>query len=425
MVKVFIQGETKYLEKAFLVCNFPNYVKAKALKKPVSSVSFGLHIADNIYDRDIVTFITPDGLDCEGVVLRNYRGITSVIECPKYGKRYGLRKVADTVKCIGTALDPNCEDIYRNYKDVYFPIFAANMPVKIGTKKYKNIVTENFMIDLTTSRLITNIRTSDFGFTSNKKIPVNMNPDEYGMQYGEFYEYDVVRFMVNNGTECIGVIKADAFGAYIECEKEKYPLHKTKCKVLGNLLYDKISSFCEVRNGEDAAENKNIFNDSFPAAVSDETAKNKLTYAVYTDGSAASNPGPCGYGYIIANDDNVIRRSSNFLGNGTNNIAELTAIKVALEDAYADAPASISLFSDSKYCIEGIVKWSQSWIRNGYKTSDGKDIANKELWIDLLRIIDKIKETTELSFTWIKGHASNKYNEECDRLAKKAITAFI
>ena len=52
----------------------------------------------------------------------------------------------------------------------------------------------------------------------------------------------------------------------------------------------------------------------------------------YTDGGARGNPGPAGLGVVIFDaEGNVLKEVSAFLGNGTNNYAEYSAVLTALQ----------------------------------------------------------------------------------------------
>ena len=72
---------------------------------------------------------------------------------------------------------------------------------------------------------------------------------------------------------------------------------------------------------------------------------------VYTDGSCRGNPGPMGIGVVIIpdiNNTNSIVKMGKYIGHGTNNIAELTAIKIGIETAI-QYNKPILLYTDSLY----------------------------------------------------------------------------
>ena len=77
---------------------------------------------------------------------------------------------------------------------------------------------------------------------------------------------------------------------------------------------------------------------------------------VWTDGACSGNPGPCGIGVVVI-DGKDQKELSEYLGEGTNNIAELTAILRGLEEV-ADRTRPVIVYSDSAYSI-GLL--TQSW----------------------------------------------------------------
>jgi ribonuclease HI len=124
---------------------------------------------------------------------------------------------------------------------------------------------------------------------------------------------------------------------------------------------------------------------------------------VYTDGACSGNPGPCGYG-LLMRDGFHYRELNQYLGHGTNNIAELTAIKVALENV-EDPSRPVRIHSDSSYSIGVLVK--------GWKAK-----ANREL---ILEIRDLISTFDDLELIKVKGHSGHPLNERADALATSSL----
>jgi len=125
---------------------------------------------------------------------------------------------------------------------------------------------------------------------------------------------------------------------------------------------------------------------------------------VWTDGACSGNPGPAGLGVVIL-DGKHRTELSEYLGEGTNNIAELTAILRGLE-ALADKSRPVVVYSDSSYSIDILTK---AW----------KAKKNVEL-IDELRAV--CRSFADLRFVKVAGHAGVPLNERCDQLAREAIT---
>ena len=127
---------------------------------------------------------------------------------------------------------------------------------------------------------------------------------------------------------------------------------------------------------------------------------------VYTDGACSGNPGPAGIGVVVL-DGGKRRELSEYLGVGTNNIAELTAIERALDligDRHCGRP--VVIHADSSYAI--------GLLAHGWRAK-----ANAEL---VSRLRDKARRFPRLRFVKVEGHAGVPENERCDELARAAIT---
>jgi ribonuclease HI len=75
--------------------------------------------------------------------------------------------------------------------------------------------------------------------------------------------------------------------------------------------------------------------------------------------------------------------------------------------------ASVTVFTDSSYVINGITKWIHGWKRNDWKTKTKDDVLNKDLWIRLGDAVTKRKVTWE----YVGGHVGIVGNERCDVIA--------
>jgi len=130
------------------------------------------------------------------------------------------------------------------------------------------------------------------------------------------------------------------------------------------------------------------------------------TIIIYTDGACSGNPGPMGIGAVIVDGEERVEVSE-FIGNGTNNIAELTAIERALQELpEAARNRDVAVHTDSSYSI-------------GLLDKNWKAKANAEL---VARIRALTKEFSKLHFIKVKGHAGIPENERCDFLATSAIS---
>ena len=135
---------------------------------------------------------------------------------------------------------------------------------------------------------------------------------------------------------------------------------------------------------------------------------------IYTDGACRGNPGPGGWGAILRY--NGTRKS--LYGSDkltTNNRMELMAAIQGLESLTRQC--SISLYTDSKYVLDGVTKWMDSWKSRGWKTAAKKPVKNLELW---QRLDDAVKKH-KVDWIWVKGHSGDEGNEMADQLANQGI----
>ena len=132
---------------------------------------------------------------------------------------------------------------------------------------------------------------------------------------------------------------------------------------------------------------------------------------IYSDGSCIGNPGPGGWAAIILEKN---KKKEIFGGEKitTNNRMELTAVIKALN--LIKNESKISIYSDSKYIINGITIWMKNWKKNNWKTSNKKIVKNKDLW----NLLDKICKIHQVNWNWIKGHSGHELNERVDYLAR-------
>ena len=140
-----------------------------------------------------------------------------------------------------------------------------------------------------------------------------------------------------------------------------------------------------------------------------------MKYTIYTDGACSGNPGPGGWGAVIFDNENKQKNISGSEENTTNNRMELSAAIMALEEVNTNS--EITIYTDSTYVKNGITEWVLKWKENGWKNSNKEPVKNKDLWEKL----DNLCKQNAINWKWVKGHASNKYNNLADELATKAI----
>jgi len=136
---------------------------------------------------------------------------------------------------------------------------------------------------------------------------------------------------------------------------------------------------------------------------------------IHTDGACSGNPGPGGWGAILAFGDRERELKGGEL-NTTNNRMELMAAISALETL--KRPCKIELHTDSQYLQQGISTWIKSWKKNGWRTADKKPVKNTDLW----QRLDAALARHEVYWRWLRGHHGHEMNERADVLARSAIS---
>lgn len=134
----------------------------------------------------------------------------------------------------------------------------------------------------------------------------------------------------------------------------------------------------------------------------------------YTDGACSGNPGPGGWGAVLAWNGRE-RELSGGEAETTNNRMELMAAIRALEAL--KRPCPVKIVTDSQYVMKGITEWMDDWKARGWRTAGKKPVKNRELWERLDRQIQR----HDVSWQWVRGHAGHEGNERADLLAREAI----
>ncbi|MGH7295390.1 MAG: ribonuclease HI [Polyangiaceae bacterium] len=128
-------------------------------------------------------------------------------------------------------------------------------------------------------------------------------------------------------------------------------------------------------------------------------------WVAYTDGACSGNPGPAGSGVVLVAPGGKLHEGHEYLGEATNNVAELTAILRALEWIPADA-AAVVVHTDSQYAI-------------GVLTKGWKAKANGELVARTKRVVQQ----RGARLVYVPGHAGVPLNERADELAREAVSS--
>jgi len=135
------------------------------------------------------------------------------------------------------------------------------------------------------------------------------------------------------------------------------------------------------------------------------TAADQLRLLIYTDGAARGNPGPAGAGAILrdAATGETLAEIAEFLGIRTNNVAEWTAVELALDEALRLGASHVDLRMDSELVARQITG------RYRVRHPDLKPIH--------ARVMAQL--TTLASYT--VGHVPREMNKDADRLSNVAV----
>ena len=136
---------------------------------------------------------------------------------------------------------------------------------------------------------------------------------------------------------------------------------------------------------------------------------------IFTDGACSGNPGVGGWGAILRYKD-IEKELSGGEENTTNNRMELMAVIMAL--SVLKTKCNISLYTDSKYVMNGITEWLANWKSNNWQTSNKKQAVKN---IDLWQRLDELTQQHEIRWLWVKGHNGHHENERCDALARSEV----
>ncbi len=149
-------------------------------------------------------------------------------------------------------------------------------------------------------------------------------------------------------------------------------------------------------------------------------------FTYYTDGAATMTQKngkylrqAGGWAFVLLKNDVEVSSQSGGCPLTTNNEMELYAIYASIRDFLDNSNDgdTLTICSDSAYCIGIYTQWANGWQKRGWRKSDGKPIQNlkivKATW-DLINQIDSI------SFKKVKGHSKDKLNAKVDKLAVDA-----
>lgn len=135
---------------------------------------------------------------------------------------------------------------------------------------------------------------------------------------------------------------------------------------------------------------------------------------LFTDGACSGNPGPGGWGALLRYKGTE-KELSGGEAETTNNRMEMTAVIEGLRAL--KRPCALTIYTDSKYVLQGVTEWLEGWKARGWKTADKKPVKNQDLW----EALDHEVNRHAITWEWVKGHAGHPENERVDELARNAV----
>lgn len=156
-----------------------------------------------------------------------------------------------------------------------------------------------------------------------------------------------------------------------------------------------------------------------------------MQFKIYTDGGCSGNKRDAGckgaWAYIILDSaDNIIDRLSGLEKNVTNNMMEMMAVIRGLKTLksftdYQYVSSKIHdciIMTDSRYIVGNYEDYVPEWKKNGWRKSGGGSVINIDLWKEICSLSPEFKS---FKFQWIKGHSTNKFNQEADALVRNLL----
>jgi len=147
---------------------------------------------------------------------------------------------------------------------------------------------------------------------------------------------------------------------------------------------------------------------------------------LFVDGANGGSRGtPGGWAFVLLDpqtDAGLAISGHEHLPITTNNRMELTAVCKGLEHLGSEC-SLVTVYTDSAYVKNPFTyRWIYKWQANGWKSSEGADVANQDLWVPLVELVNRHRVTWQK----VKGHRekstkrTNLWNCRVDALAVAA-----
>jgi ribonuclease HI len=172
------------------------------------------------------------------------------------------------------------------------------------------------------------------------------------------------------------------------------------------------SSLAVLAGGDTICQPISVINRGLSSPTPFGRADVTMRTIVYADGGCDPNPGPGGWGVVVAAPEGTVELCGGEPGNTTNNRMELTAAIKGLE--HFPAGAAIEMRCDSQYVVKSVTEWMRGWKAKGWRTTTG-DVKN----VDLMKRLDELNAVRDVKWTWVRGHAGDRLNERADALVHR------
>jgi len=155
----------------------------------------------------------------------------------------------------------------------------------------------------------------------------------------------------------------------------------------------------------------------------------KTGLRIFTDGSCTSNGrrgAKAGIGVYATRDDVPIKAHSAPLGTDephTNQRAELQALYHGLQFIDEQPSPVANVYTDSKYSLDCLQRWSARWKRDNWKKADGKPVLHQDILKPMVALWERLNKTVTLHHIEAhtgKGDALSLGNAKADELATAA-----
>jgi len=133
-----------------------------------------------------------------------------------------------------------------------------------------------------------------------------------------------------------------------------------------------------------------------------------MQYTVNTDGGSRGNPGPAAVGIVIQKEDTTDKEIARYIGVATNNVAEYTALLIAIEELQNEQQdnsqnTNIHFILDSELVVKQL--------QGKYKINDPT----------LKNLAEQIKKIQKSFNQVVYKHVKREFNKKADKLVNIAL----